>query len=302
MPDVCTLVSQLREVQAELVKSLQDEYFCEDLEAPAEAFGWSESQLREFFEAGGAAASSKAPVVPGQPGGGRQQPVQCKRPPIAAAAVANNLKSLVGGDGTEKYQAAVFATGMPDLCDGLFPPGDELLAELSRKYRPFVKHLPQEVQGGGFTFAPALEGWVVGDPGASHGIDMRLFIAPGTEAKLYAALRFSDYAAIGRGFESSVHGGAVETALDEATAELAKSKLFPVALTVKIEFKIAKKVMPQTTYLVECAMAKEWSKNLKYDVTGTLTERGRGGGKDVLIASCTATMANPAMIPGAGFD
>ena len=34
----------------------------------------------------------------------------------------------------------------------------------------------------------------------------------------------------------------METALDEATAECCKCKLFPVAITVKIEFKIARRV------------------------------------------------------------
>ena len=103
---------------------------------------------------------------------------------------------------------------------------------------------------------------------------------------------------------SSVHGGAVETALDEATAELAKSKLFPVATTVKIEFKIARPVRPQTTYRVECEMSKCWTENLKYDVAGAIkeVERDAHTGKEVVLASCVATMANPAQIPGAGYD
>ena len=103
---------------------------------------------------------------------------------------------------------------------------------------------------------------------------------------------------IGRGFATSIHGGAVETALDEATAECAKAKLFPVATTVKIEFKIGKRVMPQVSYLVECEVTKEWSVNLKYDVSGSIKEADGSS----TLATCVAVMANPAQIPGAGYE
>jgi len=40
--------------QAQLVKQMQDEYFCDDVLPPQEAFGWGEPRLRDFFESGGA--------------------------------------------------------------------------------------------------------------------------------------------------------------------------------------------------------------------------------------------------------
>ena len=107
---------------------------------------------------------------------------------------------------------------------------------------------------------------------------------------------------------TSVHGGAVETALDEATAECCKCKLFPVAATVSISFKISRRVLSQTTYRVECELIKWLSNNLKCDVAGRIVELEPDGtvkferGKAVVVASCVATLANPAQIPGQGYD
>ena len=51
--DVAALLTRLKELQTEVVASLQAEYFCEDLTPPAAAFGWGEQELRHFFESGG---------------------------------------------------------------------------------------------------------------------------------------------------------------------------------------------------------------------------------------------------------
>ena len=50
---VAELSAQLKQVQQALVKALQDEYFCDDVEPPVDAFGWSEAALRDFMESGG---------------------------------------------------------------------------------------------------------------------------------------------------------------------------------------------------------------------------------------------------------
>ena len=99
MGDVSALSAQLRELQAELVGALQAEYFCDDLAPPADALGWSEQRLRDYFEVGGAAAeaappaaadaAARAAVVPGQPGGGRHQPAV-----EAAGGTAVDMPSL----------------------------------------------------------------------------------------------------------------------------------------------------------------------------------------------------------------
>ena len=47
-------VAQLKKLQAHLVSQYQNEYFCDDLVPPSEAFGWSEDKLKDYFENGGA--------------------------------------------------------------------------------------------------------------------------------------------------------------------------------------------------------------------------------------------------------
>ena len=62
---VVDLLATLKETQQALVKALQDEYFCDDVEPPPEAFGWSEAKLRDFMESGGEiVASDAAPPSP----------------------------------------------------------------------------------------------------------------------------------------------------------------------------------------------------------------------------------------------
>ena len=149
MADVSTLTAQLLELQAQLVGALQAEYYCEDLSPPAEAFGWGEQRLRDYFESGGGAAADPAPpataVVPGQPGGGRHQvAAEAIRTAVDKPSLAPTLKALVGGDGIAaamRYQQSVIAAGIPDLLDGLFPPDDPLLKRLSSQYKPYTKAL-----------------------------------------------------------------------------------------------------------------------------------------------------------------
>ena len=168
MTDVSTLVDQLKALQAQLVGALQAEYFCDDLAPPPEAFGWGEPLLRSYFESGGdAAVEEPAPpaiaitVFSGQPGGGRVQPkVAAERyPAVDLPSIALTLKALVGGDGIAaamRYQQSVIAAGIPDLQDGLFPPGDPLLLELAGQYQPYTKGLAVQCAGGGFAFQQVL--------------------------------------------------------------------------------------------------------------------------------------------------
>lgn len=72
---VSELLAEARAVQAKLVKALQDEFYCDDLEPPPSAFGWPEEALREYFESGGesgdpaatASASAAAAAAPEPP-------------------------------------------------------------------------------------------------------------------------------------------------------------------------------------------------------------------------------------------
>ena len=51
---VAEALASVKAAQARLVSLMQNEYFCDDLQPPDEAFGWGEQRLRDFFENGGA--------------------------------------------------------------------------------------------------------------------------------------------------------------------------------------------------------------------------------------------------------
>ena len=54
MPELVTdLLSQLSDVQQRLNKALQDEYYCDDLSLPPDAFGWDAARIRAYYENGG---------------------------------------------------------------------------------------------------------------------------------------------------------------------------------------------------------------------------------------------------------
>ena len=149
------------------------------------------------------------------------------------------------------YQNQVIRDGIPFRKAGLFPPNEEFLTMLSQDRKPCTKGLPAKTMDGGREFGVAENGWASGDNACEHGMDLRWFIKPGLDDKtLMAAVRFSDFACIGAGYMKGVHGGAVETCLDEATAECAKTKLFPVATTSKISFAIKRPLEAHTTYRV----------------------------------------------------
>lgn len=165
---------------------------------------------------------------------------------------------------------------------------------LSQRTQPCTKGLPHPTSDGGFVFATAENGWVCGENAIEHGIDLRWFIKEGFDDQtLIGAVRFNDQAQIGRGTMTSIHGGAVETCLDEATAELAKAKLFPMATTARIEFRITKPILPAVTYRVHCHVANENVKGISYDLAGEITD---SKDSSIKFATCVAKMANPAAL------
>lgn len=63
-----------------------------------------------------------------------------------------------------------------------------------------------------------------------------------TYGTIQGAVRFGDGACVGTGYYMSAHGGSIETALDEATAELAKCEYVPMVTTRQATFQITKPV------------------------------------------------------------
>ena len=246
------------------------------------------SERQKFVTVFGKANKPVGAVKAGQPGGGRPQPTPFEEPPVEGLGqpIDELVKDVSG------YQAQVVRDGIPDRSNGLFPPDDEFLKLLATTRKPFTKGLPKVTADGTYAFGVVANGWASGELAIEHGMDLRLFLAPGLDEKsIDAAVRFSDGACIGRGVRSAatVHGGAVETCLDEATAECAKVKLFPMATTAKIEFRITKALLPHVTYGVRCKVEKEHVAGISYDVTGEIFDP-----KDsTVLAKCTAKMANP---------
>ena len=248
------------------------------------------SDRQKFVTAFGKA--TKPAIKGGQPGGGRAQPEPFVVPP---ADVPGESQEKLLGD-VKRYQSQVIRDGIPARKAGLFPAGDEfLLMLMNTGWKPCTKGLIGPTVDGGYAYMATPDGWASGDNAIQHGMDLRWFIHEGFGAKkegetLMGAVRYSESACIGRGFGTSVHGGAVETCLDEATAELAKTKLFPQATTAKIEFKINKPVQPHVTYRVFCEVTKENVPNVSYEVRGEITE---AMSETNVLAVCNAKMANP---------
>ena len=224
-----------------------------------------------------------------QPGGGRPQPVELYK--VQPIDMPGKDFDEIAQD-TQGYQAHILASGLALRKAGLFPPKDEWLAQICREgWRPCSKGLPHPTKDGRFVFATVEAGWVVGEGAVEHGIDLRWFIRPGFDERvLLGAVRFSEAACIGCGFpKSSVHGGCIETCLDEVTAEVTKSKLFPLATTAKIEFKISRPVQPGVTYRVQAAVKEEVVEGISYNVEGVITDPHDHNQK---YAWCMAKMAN----------
>ena len=120
---------------------------------------------------------------------------------------------------------------------------------------------------------------------------MRWFLKPGLEDKtLTAAVRFSERATFCVGLDDGgVHGGAIETVLDEITAEYGKTKLFPILLTSTMEVKMGKVIKADTTYRVFSQVANERVKDRIAEVTAEITDWDQ---PDEVYASCKATLVN----------
>ncbi|KAL6780719.1 hypothetical protein ACKKBF_B12030 [Auxenochlorella protothecoides x Auxenochlorella symbiontica] len=214
---------------------------------------------------------------------------QGETPPATPTLAPSRLRTHQLAGTAAGYREQVVAHGIPSRKHGLFADDDALLLELcaSPDMAAFEKHLPGEA--GPYQPLPR-GGWVTGDEAAARGIDLRMFYrtpAPGEEhGSLEGVVRLGDGASIGIGFWVSAHGGAVESVLDEATAELAKCEFTPVLATVEANFRIKKAVPLHTTLRVECRVVK--MRGIRCWVDGRLTSPDRG----VVYAECAAQLVN----------
>jgi hypothetical protein len=155
-------------------------------------------------------------------------------------------------------------------------------------FQPFTKHLV----GASGALEAATTSWPVGEAAAAHGIDLRYFIATraavapdGVGARLAAAVRFGDGAAIGANLWTPTHGGAIETAFDEATAELCKISVAALATTLEFSCVLKKAVPLHTSVRLDCVIESVASGGLRINTTGTMTTH-----EGVLLATCKAQL------------
>ena len=229
-------------------------------------------------------------IEPGQPGGGiTAMQTQADRYNEVDISHAKALPDALS------YMDTSLRTGILHRPNGLFPPEDEVLRVLQQKgYKPFEKHL-LDVQSN--ALVPSFHSWAAGNDAANHGLDLRCFLDIDTVeemvgAKLFAAVRFGDLASIGNGM--SAHGGAIETALDEATAELAKITNGVACVTSSIEYKLKKKVRLHRTYKIDAEIVKVGPGGLRIYIDAFLKDLDGS----VLVA-CAAQMANIAKLKSA---
>lgn len=88
----------------------------------------------------------------------------------------------------------------------------------------------------------------------------------------------------------SAHGGAVESLLDEATAELAKMEWAPTLATLEAAFKIKKAVPLNTSLRVQCEITAV--RGVRCWVQGSITDEA---GK-IVYATCEAQLIDLAQL------
>lgn len=179
-------------------------------------------------------------------------------------------------DAANKYHALVTARGHPEYIS-LFPDDDAVLADLAECNAPFQKHVDGVLSTDCFATGARAA--------AERGIDFRYFATP--ERELVGALRFGDRARIDakHGTFRTVHGGAVETVLDEATAEACKLVDAPNCATHEFSIKLKKPALPDTTYEVHARVLSV--RGFRVFTEGTIT---RPDG--TVVAEAKATLIN----------
>ena len=135
-------LARLRAAQRALIDEYRAEYFCDDLDVPASAFGWDEKDIREYFEAGGSvggndgddgkaavivdaseseAAPSSAALIPSRPAANAATATasDAQRPCIVLVGDSiTEMGGLVGGGGGGGSGTSTLA--MPVVPDGYF--------------------------------------------------------------------------------------------------------------------------------------------------------------------------------------
>ncbi|KAL1523744.1 hypothetical protein AB1Y20_018672 [Prymnesium parvum] len=207
------------------------------------------------------------------------------------------LKDWISASGVQHLQAIVLGAPAPLSCS-LLAADDPVVAKVHAGRASYAKHLLHRVDERGFTFRPTTRGWTVGVGAAQHGMEYRAFFEPGPTApqKIYGAVRFSpDACADADGVDKYVHGGAIQTILDEVAGQCAMIKVCVLPAMVEATFKMMKRVSPDVTYIFESEVVEELVKGLKYKLLSALIDPAT----NTPIATCNGIIANIGAIPEA---
>lgn len=292
MPGLTERMDEMELRLMNLIEILADEY--EDCPEPPDeaAAEWTEAEIRAFF-------SSNGEILPGpvededaakpastQPGGAAEPNPEEDDWKNAPQAYHDGLAKVT----CEDYQRIALAEGIPDRPHGLFPPNDPVLAKLAktRGLKPFQKCCV----GGSGQLELVNDSWGVGNEACVKGIDLRYFLDVSTidnpeGNRLVGAVRFADTTAIGTGFWTSAHGGAVETVLDEITAEIVKICQAATGVTIEAKFTLKKACPLNTTLLCEATTTKSQSDGFRIHTEGKITDPD-----GTLYASCQAQLVD----------
>lgn len=237
-------------------------------EPPDEAAStWTEAEVRQFFASGGKVLPLRR--VGGEDGEAPEKVVTTRNAVTAA-----------------EYCEVALARGLPPRNGGSIPLSDAVIREITAQgYRFFTKHLVN-----GECKLAVADGWPVGEGALAHGIDLRYAFNQGS-GRLAAAVRYTGDAAIGAGFWTSAHGGAIETAFDECTAEVCKISRAALATTISFACELKKAVPLNETVRVDAWVASELSGGLRLKTEATMK-----AADGTLLATCTATLVDMGML------
>ena len=86
----------------------------------------------------------------------------------------------------------------------------------------------------------------------------------------------------------SAHGGAIETSLDEATAELCKATQGVMCFTTEATFKLKKQVLLHRTYIIEASITKLGPGDVRVYIDASLSDADTGQ----VAVTCSVQLAN----------
>mmetsp|Transcript_142633 Transcript_142633/g.251775 ORF Transcript_142633/g.251775 Transcript_142633/m.251775 type:complete len:595 (-) Transcript_142633:90-1874(-) len=159
----------------------------------------------------------------------------------------------------EDYQTAAVALGHGDVSTGLID-GDTDLVFLAFENEPHLKRIPNVNKMNAKAYSQS--NWTAGPTAFSIGLDIRMWwdtsIQPEEGSvvgkRIVCAVRFGNPPCIqiAKGAISGIHGGAIQSVMDEITAQCVRINAVPGCTTRNIMHQISGPAFAYQTYSAEC--------------------------------------------------